>query len=105
MKTIKTYLKFKYQKLTRGFDDSEIWNLDVTTANFLLPRLKRFKEINFGYPGEFNSMEEWNVILDDIIFAMEHTVKDTRGELSKREVKRVTRGNMLFGKYFKHLWW
>ena len=38
------WLKNKYQKITRGFTDEEIWNLDNTIAKWLLPRLKYLKE-------------------------------------------------------------
>ena len=36
--------KFTKQRLERGFDDSETWNLDLTIAKFVLPRLESFKE-------------------------------------------------------------
>ena len=40
--------KYKQQRIERGFDDSELWNLDYTIASFVLPRLKRLKELNTG---------------------------------------------------------
>jgi len=36
--------KFKKQRMLRGFDDSELWNLDITIAKFILPRLKAAKD-------------------------------------------------------------
>lgn len=30
------------QRKVRGFDDTEMWNLDVTIARFLVPRLEAF---------------------------------------------------------------
>ena len=44
----KRYWKFLWQRWTRGFDDSETWSLYDTIARFILPRLKRFKEIADG---------------------------------------------------------
>jgi len=38
--------KFKEQREERGFDDTEVYNLDSTIARFILPRLKRYKELN-----------------------------------------------------------
>jgi len=32
------------QKLTRGFSDSDCWNLPQSTANFLLPRIKHLRQ-------------------------------------------------------------
>ena len=37
-------IKQKWQKLTRGYSDEELWNLDSTICEWLLPRLKSFKE-------------------------------------------------------------
>ena len=39
---------FKKQRLERGFDETELWNLDTTILKFILPRLKAFKENTFG---------------------------------------------------------
>ena len=36
--------EWKAQRLTRGFDDTEMWSLDCTIAEFIAPRLKVFLE-------------------------------------------------------------
>lgn len=41
----KRFWKFLRQRITRGWDDSETWSLDSKITEFILPRLKRFKEI------------------------------------------------------------
>lgn len=55
------YRRIKYflQRLIRGFDDSETWNLDTTFLNWLYPRFKRFIELNGGYPEDRGSFENW----------------------------------------------
>ena len=35
-------LHFYHQRNWRGFDGSELWNLDITIVRYLVPRLKRF---------------------------------------------------------------
>lgn len=35
-------LDFYHQRNWRGFDGSELWNLDMTIVRYLIPRLKRF---------------------------------------------------------------
>lgn len=35
-------LRFYHQRNWRGFDGSELWNLDITIVRYLIPRLKRF---------------------------------------------------------------
>ena len=42
----KRWWKYWYQRRTKGFDNSETWNLNDECAAWLLPRLKRFKELN-----------------------------------------------------------
>lgn len=55
---------------------SDLWSLDVTIANFVLPRLKRFKKENIGYPGieEMDTPEKWDEALDKMILAFEYAV-------------------------------
>lgn len=55
---------------------SDLWNLDITIANFVLPRLKKFKEENDGYPEreEMDTPEKWNEALDKMILAFEYVV-------------------------------
>ena len=103
---IKRSLRFFYQKLTRGWDDSETWNLEATLARHIVPRLKRFKELNNGYPQELTP-EAWNEILDEMIFALEFRARDTEEQLdaSTEEHTRVQKGLELFGKYWGNLWW
>lgn len=55
---------------------SDLWNLDITIANFVLPRLKRFKKENIGYPGidEMDTPEKWDEALDKMILAFEYVI-------------------------------
>ena len=62
--------KFSIQRKTVGFDDSETWSLDRTIISFILPRLKRFKEIHSGFPSNLTS-KEWDKILDEMIEGFE----------------------------------
>lgn len=99
---------YKKQREERGWDDSDTWSLDTTIAKFVLPRLKRFKEVNIGYPSFLPSIEEWNEILDHMIYAVEVLSNDELKygcDLKKMDWKRVQRGCRLFGKYFQNLWW
>ena len=99
--------KYKQQRVERGFDDSELWNLDYTIASFVLPRLKRFKELNTGYPATLTE-DSWDKILDTMIEAFELKVNDSDDrtlEEDKIVDKKMQEGFKLFGKYFLHLWW
>jgi hypothetical protein len=78
-------LKRIWQNLTRCWNDSDTWGLDNTFAQFVLPRLRRFKELNNGVPGNFEinklnggdfeeQKKEWDAILDKIVEAFDRVV-------------------------------
>lgn len=54
----------------------ETWSLDITFAKYIIPRLKKFKELNNGYPGdeEMDTPEKWDDALDKMIQAFEYVI-------------------------------
>ena len=89
--------EYRRQRIERGFDDTELWNLDTTILKFVLPRLKRFRECTIGYPPEFKTLEEWQECLDKMI--------DNIDKIIKSEEDADYEGFELFKKYFFNLWW
>jgi hypothetical protein len=62
---------YKQQRFENGFDDTETWHIDRTMALFIIPRLKRFVEVNNGIPtGE--TVESYDEKLRFIISAFEN---------------------------------
>jgi len=110
--SVKRSIKHWWQRRTRGFSDDETWSLNYEIAKFTLPRLKLFKEFNFGYPSSITS-EEWNIILDKIIFSLEYEVARYKGEEKLPDnpddfsayFEKVQEGFRLFGEWFGNLWW
>ncbi|MFW6242877.1 MAG: hypothetical protein ACOC2W_01845 [bacterium] len=102
------FFKFLYQKLVRGFPDSDTWSLDYTIAKFTLPRLKRFKEIqqnkDMFVPMDLDK-EDWIEIIDMMIYAMESIVYDCSGTDNDIVWEDVETGLDLFHQYFRKLWW
>ena len=49
-KDSQTTEKYKLQRQENGFDDTETWHLDRTFSLFMIPRLKRYMEVNNGTP-------------------------------------------------------
>ena len=109
----KTIAKHRKQYEKRGFDDSELWSLDVTIAKFILPRLKRFKtKAGYGcHGGEncpfettedgFMTQKGWGDCIQKMIDAFQVIVDDCVDD-SQQEV--VDEGLALFAKYFQALW-
>ena len=99
--------EFAEQRRTRGFDDSELWSLDSTIAAFILPRLRRFKEIAHGHPGQITP-EEWDGILDKMILAFERVAGQfelgaTRDQ-ERQYSEEIEEGMKLFAEWFSSLW-
>lgn len=82
---------WKQQRIERGFDDTELWNLDGTILSFIIPRLKAFRKEAHGYPGGFNSFEEWISAVDEMIWAMEWYNSDEMHE----DYQKDEHGNFL----------
>ena len=106
----KRWWRYVWQRRMKGFDDSETWNLDYKCAVWLLPRLKRFKELNIGCPPDLTP-EKWDQYLDDMIYSLENIVNEDQWDIvenlkeRKKLNKKVQHGLELLGKYFLHLWW
>lgn len=96
-------LRGAWQYLTKGYADSELWNLDTTIARFLLPRVRRFASNTHSYPSELTE-QQWAEILNEIRIALEVAAKGEYWDLSKEEHERVQRGFELLGKWFQNLW-
>lgn len=102
--------KYKEQRMTRGFDDSETWSLDITIAKFLVPRLKAFKECNNGFPSRLTE-KKWNTIIDEMIEGFELYINKDEWEfehdINTRNEKyyKVNKALKHFSKYFQDLWW
>jgi hypothetical protein len=97
--------EFIEQRKQNGFDDSETWSLRDTIGRFILPRLKRFKEVTIAHPGGLKE-EEWDEILDKMIKAFELLTKENGAfMLTEGEYKEFEEGMDLFRKWFLALWW
>lgn len=86
--------KYQKQLKERGFDDTEMWSLDIVIANFVLPRLKHFRKQICA--------TEWRDKLDNAIYAFELIASDSLYDFS--ESKKVEKGLKDFATIFGDLW-
>ena len=110
--------------------EKELWNLDVTLTEFILPRLKAFKEMDRkGYPiiegidpqDEKKTRIIWEGILDDMIKGFEAHLRlvknspynegDEIDYVSEKEEQKekenqatIDKGFKLFARYYMSLW-
>ena len=69
-------VRFFFQRLFRGWDDSDTWSLDVSFYKWLKPRLERFVELTNSYPDtkEYPTMEKWKKDLKKRLGQLEHLI-------------------------------
>ena len=96
-KTDKRQKKWAMQRKNRGFDDTEIWNLDSTFVRFIIPRLERFKEFS-GRPYGVTP-EQWDEIIQQMIDGFKE-YRDNEG----KDFKKVKKAFSLFAKWASGLW-
>ena len=94
---------FVEQRMDRGFDDSETWSLRDTIGNFIIPRLKRFKELRQEHVMDKNDMLNK---IDLSIRAFELLVRDKGAFLlSFEEELAYEKGMRAYNEIFLDLCW
>ena len=104
-KDLETREMYKQQRFENGFDDTETWHMDRTIALFIIPRLKKFIEINNGIPiGE--TVESYNEKLRFIINAFENYYATNKyyESVDDNERKQLTEDVRLAVEYLSKLW-
>jgi hypothetical protein len=98
-------IEFSKQRKKRGFDDSETWSLTDTICKFILPRLKRFKNLH-NYRISSIGTVEWNNILDKMILSFSLIERDNGlRNYNDEELKQIDEGLNLFREWFMELYW
>lgn len=96
--------KYTQQRLDRGFDDSETWNLDATISKFIYPRLKTFIDDTIKlqcHPGNIE-FDTWLDILKKMLKGFEILSQDS--ERTDDEEQIIETSLDLFKEYFHCLW-
>jgi hypothetical protein len=122
MKRLTSYLPSKrdilfwWQRIARGWDDSETWSMDSSLAKIILPQLHLFKgyqylqEMQGFYPNlpENMSINDWNKIIDQMIWSFQwfsNGKQYTYDYVTEaNDANKAYDGVELFAKYYKYLW-
>lgn len=120
--------RYNPQAIAKSLNVEELYDLDVTIARFILPRLMVFKEHCERTPRLNMPHEEWNEILDKMIYAFDRIAMQTEEDTpeykayikaiwnnemdlvdlkraAKASLKPIAEGLSLYHKYFRSLWW
>ena len=60
-------IKYAFQRATKGYCDTDVWDLDKFYLHLLQSSLTELKDISHGYPKDCISPEEWKDCLNEII--------------------------------------
>ena len=66
IKNLYYQVKYGFQRMFRGYDDTEVFNTDLTFIDRYLKILKDFIKNHHGYPPSITN-EQWDNILDEMI--------------------------------------
>ena len=120
--------EFDPKAIAKTIDVEELYDLDITIARFILPRLMVFKEHCELTPNLTMTREEWIQILDKMIYAFDRIACQTEEDTpeykayikaiwnneqdladlkrdAKASLKPISEGLSLYHKYYRSLWW
>lgn len=90
--------EWRRQRATRGFDDTETWNMEHVFAKFMAPRLRVFAEKTICHPPEI-TMDEWRRVVLNIAIGLEELEKDDP------DYKLIDKAWTLLYDWHNDLWW
>jgi len=100
-------IKWFFQRATRGYADSDVWNLDDYILSWLPKALKQLAKDTGGYPLEFKNIEEWEKVLEKISNLLEKG-KEKMDSTDEEDIKLLNKefeeGMDLLKKHFFSLW-
>jgi hypothetical protein len=87
-------------------DPVELVNLDVTIAEFIIPRLEAFRAATDSYPADLDDMGLWHAELDEMVDALKLIVTQDEPRLGSTIPYTPSHqaGLDLFAKRFGDLW-
>jgi len=110
----KKEIRFFFQRIWRGWDDSETWNLDKEIDEFVYFRLKRyFKLTNMAPPfivreGKDVQLteKEWDLIKRKILYSLNQTRLNGKDPYCfNKNWKLIKEGRQLFDKFRGDFWY
>ena len=112
---------YRKNRATRvEIEPHDTWSMDHTLAMIIHPMLIQLKATQHGHPADLTE-QEWDEILDEMIWAFEHKSKEIdAGDMCRDKCsnfadpvcmacinetqERLTNAFTLFGKYYENLW-
>lgn len=100
--------KMKYQIVTRGYSDRNVWGLCDDMARLNIKLLTQLRDHGHGYPNGLTE-KKWKAILTKMILGFEaHLILEELSgfntKLRKKTEKQFEEGMELYAQWYKNLW-
>lgn len=101
------------QRKELHFGDQDLWNFFIANAKAQVSALTRLRDSAYGYPGDLDSMDDWHVLLNQMIDGFqaiidydEHWLDDGVDwhALWDESEQRFNTGMTTYTKWYRHLW-
>lgn len=110
LEVVFTSIKYAYQRVVRGYDDTAKWDLSTYLTSITIPVLKDMIDNASGHPHELTE-QKWKDILSEIIAGFELMDKewddleeDDYIKNYKKNNKQIEKSLKLFAKWYRNLW-
>lgn len=98
-------IKYFFQRLFRGWDDRETWNLDLSFYKWLLTRLTKFRQLTTTCPMN-RTWKEWYEEIDLILYRLRLITKEDNYFSDDATANRIKREILeWFNNNIKNLWY
>jgi len=94
--------EYAEQRVSRGFDDSETWDVGCTIMNFAIPRLERYIKIAKESLDELEFITKCEKVLRSFVLLTRNDGLRLFNEKEKTEVKE---GLSLLPETIEGMWW
>jgi len=68
---VRCHFKYPYQRIKYGFADNDVWGLNSYLTDVIIGSVTKLRSNPMGHPCQFNSLQEWQTELDEIIKAFD----------------------------------
>ncbi|OPZ78155.1 MAG: hypothetical protein BWY78_00715 [Alphaproteobacteria bacterium ADurb.Bin438] len=102
-----TFVKHIFSRHECEFNPEDFLSIDKCQADVLLPRLKGFKDNQNSFPSYVKNQQEWQEMIDKMIYSLEYISKNVNGSKDLRclaRSKKALEGYELLSKHFMDLW-
>ena len=81
--------KWAYQRVTRGFCDFDVWDLDTYLSQLLSQSIEHLAKTSHSYPGteEFPTYESWEAYLMEIVNKLKYSLNELPNEYEEAWMK------------------